>query len=328
MNEHPLDWLDRKAAALADTPEELERLRDDLRRVARNAFHDHVAAAIQVRKVVDHMARRVHQAELGDPGEWSLCDVIEALRTKNRIPQTIASYLHTIRRIGNDAAHNEMTRDDLYAGVMLLLRVSEWYFCAYENGPRSETIYRLDAPPDPAPAVSAFDDALEHAHIVEELLALAETHPDDFRVDLWIEKEEPTMPRRDFAPDPADGAPRFHLNERAVICARAERDCRLWIVDVGTTGKTALVFPRAGDGDNQVKAAEVVRIPGRLTGRAGLETVHAFASTGELPLRRASSPAAAAVRDFLADEREVRQDLSARQSAAVTLQFAIDDTLQ
>jgi len=54
------------------------------------------------------------------------------------------------------------------------------------------------------------------------------------------------MPKRDFVPDPADGVPRFHLEERAVICARAERDCRLWIVDVGTTGTTSAGLPACG----------------------------------------------------------------------------------
>lgn len=61
------------------------------------------------------------------------------------LPDEIASCLHTIRTYSNKADHDaektNLTVEDAENMLGLFLRVLEWFYCEYENGPRLKTIY-------------------------------------------------------------------------------------------------------------------------------------------------------------------------------------------
>jgi hypothetical protein len=313
-----LKWFEDRAGSLADTPEELRPFHEDLRQVAGVAPISHKAAGVLVRNIIERLVRALHNTELGDPKSKPLFDMIEGLREKGKLPPRIASYLHTIRRIGDDAAHHEVSREDLLAALIPLLLVIEWYFCSFEKGPRAESIYSSDRRVEAPPAGEAPQSAIEHADLIERLIRLAEQGPRAFSLRLWVEKEGASRSVRDFAPDPQMQPERFRLGERATVCACADRDCYLWIVDVGTTGLNAIIFPRSAADSNRVRANQVVRITGTLTGKPGLETLHAFASVEPLSEGRA---AGRAVRDFLVDEEA---NFGGADCAVESLQFAIE----
>jgi uncharacterized protein DUF4145/uncharacterized protein DUF4384 len=323
-----LKWVEARARAFADAPEELQAVREDLCEVAGVAQISHKAAGVLVRNVIERLVRSVHNAELGNPKGKPLFDMIESLREKGKLPPKVASYLHTIRRIGDDAAHFEVSRDDLLAVLLPLLLVIEWYFCSFEKGPRAETIYSSDRSDDSPPAAEMDRTAIEHAELIEQLVALARQSRQAFNLRLWVEREDAARVTRDFAPDPQEGSLRFRLGDKAVICASADRDCYLWIIDVGTTGRNAIIFPPRPSEDNWVRANQVVRIAGTLTGKAGLETIHAFASSSPAEISSLSGQSGGrAVRDFVVQEESAIKSSSADRAAA-TIQFAIGERLE
>jgi hypothetical protein len=313
-----LEWFEGRARTLADTPDELRSFQEDLRQVAGVAPISHKAAGVLVRNIVERLVRNVHNAELGAPKSKPLFDMIEGLREKGKLPPRISSYLHTIRRIGDDAAHHEVSREDLLAVLIPLLLVIEWYFCSFENGPRAASIYSLDQGVEALPAGQAALPAVEHADLIERLIRLAEQGPRAFSLRLWVEKEGASRSVRDFDPDPQRPPDRFRLGERATICASADRDCYLWILDVGTTGLNSIIFPRGAAQSNLVRANQVVRVTGTFTGKAGLETIHAFASSKPLSEAR---PTGRTVRDFLVEEES---SFAGADCSVDTIQFAIE----
>ncbi|HLN26512.1 MAG TPA: DUF4145 domain-containing protein [Gemmataceae bacterium] len=319
-----IHWLKSRAGSVAETPEALRSVRDELSNVADVAPLNHEVAAMQARRIVEQLVCEVHRAELGEPRSKPLFNMIESLREKGKLPARIVSYLHTIRRIGDDAAHGQdagnakitkITAEDLLAVLWPLVLVIEWYFCSFEKGPRCTTIYQIDPPHDMPVSQS------EHADLIERLIALAEQSPRDFGLALWIEQAQASGPVRDFIADLEEPVARFHLEDRVAICARAEADCHLWIIDVGTTGRNAIVFPPNSAEDNRVTAGQVVRIEGTLSGKSGLETVHAFASTTRLSTAVSNRK----VRDFLADVDSTLNAVARPGCAAAILQFGIAD---
>ncbi len=322
-----LGWIRERADRFAEVPEELRLLRDNLHQLTGVAALDFEAAGIRVRKIIEGLVRTVHSADLCDPRKKPLFEMIESLREKGVLPPRIASYLHTIRRIGDDAAHHEILEEDLLAILLPLLLVVEWYFCSYAKGPGLATVYVPGPAEELPPPLHSASAVVEHAELVERLLGLVQRVPAAFRLRLWVEADEPSRPVRDFLPDFGQPLPRLLLGDRAAICACADRDCFLWIVDVGTTGRSTIIFPRGTAEDNRVVAGQVVRIAGTLAGKAGLETVHAFASTQPLAgtCPAASSPPRASerrVRDFLVAQDMAVSQIKVAQSSA-TIQFPI-----
>jgi hypothetical protein len=140
-------------STIADKPERLRIVRDGLKKAAATLTVNPEAAAVGLRTIIEELVRDVHRVELGDPKGKPLFDMIESLEKKGKIPGRVVSYLHTIRRIGADAAHprdghvKPITEMDLLAAVSDLLPVVEWYFCSFEHGPRCASIYAAGANP-------------------------------------------------------------------------------------------------------------------------------------------------------------------------------------
>lgn len=72
----------------------------------------------------------------------------------------------------------------------------------------------------------------------------------------------------------------YPLGAKVRVLATAERDCRLTLLDVGTSGKVYVLFPNRYQPDNRLRAGETVTIPGdaapvdyQLSGPAGVEAL-------------------------------------------------------
>lgn len=100
----------------------------------------------------------------------------------------------------------------------------------------------------------------------------------DLEVKVWTDRKNAT----------------YAQGETATILVSTNRDAYVTILDVGTSGKTHVIFPNKQQPDNRVEAHQVVAIPGedaafrlRVGGPAGRELIKVFASEEPLSLYRA-----------------------------------------
>jgi hypothetical protein len=156
--------------------------------------------------------------------------------------------------------------------------------------------------------------------LVAQMLAQSGRGNKTIGLRLWIEAEGSSgRIVRDFKPDVEPEMPRFKPGERITICARAERDCYLWIAAVGTSGTSSIIFPQGVT--NLVARGQTIRISGTITGQTGMETVHAF-STTSAELRSTSFSTSGAL---LQAEETIFSETQSAESNAMTLQFAVSE---
>lgn len=84
--------------------------------------------------------------------------------------------------------------------------------------------------------------------------------------------------------------PVYRIGETVMVNVQSDRDCRLTLLDVGTSGKVAVLFPNRFQPDGQIKAGQPVAIPGptatvdfKLTGPEGVEALIGVCTTGDRP---------------------------------------------
>jgi len=97
----------------------------------------------------------------------------------------------------------------------------------------------------------------------------------DFKVELWVDKDDAT----------------YKVGEEVIFSFKTNKDCRLTLFNVGTSGKVYIFFPNKYQKDNKVKAGEEYRFPPeeakylfRLKGPAGVELVKAIATIDDVTL--------------------------------------------
>lgn len=102
---------------------------------------------------------------------------------------------------------------------------------------------------------------------VQGLHAIKNPHP-GFKVKLWTNKKDAT----------------YKVGENVVFYFKTNKDCRLTLFNVGTSGKVHILFPNKYQKDNLVKAGKVYRIPAKnakwefkAQGPAGVDLVKAIA---------------------------------------------------
>jgi hypothetical protein len=100
----------------------------------------------------------------------------------------------------------------------------------------------------------------------------------DFTVELWTDKKDNS---RDI----------YHAGDEVVFFFKTNKDCRLTLINVGTTGKVNVIFPNKHQDDNLVKAGVEYRVPPerssyifKMDGPAGLDLVKAVATLDNVPL--------------------------------------------
>lgn len=89
----------------------------------------------------------------------------------------------------------------------------------------------------------------------------------------------------------ATDKPVYKVGENAVVSAVAERDCKLTLVNAGSSGKVHILYPNQYQPNNQLKAGQVVTIPSaaapvdfRVMGPDGLEALIAICRADDKPV--------------------------------------------
>lgn len=100
-----------------------------------------------------------------------------------------------------------------------------------------------------------------------------------FKVDLWVDREDAT----------------YKVGDEVAFFFKTNKDCRVTLFNVGTSGKVHIFFPNKYQEDNLVKAGEEYRFPPdeakylfRLKGPAGIDLMKAIATIDDVPLLAAA----------------------------------------
>jgi len=88
------------------------------------------AALLSARRGLELLLKEIYVNRIGcDPGRKPLFDIVTELDRGGYIPETIAQHLHSVRSLGNIAAHGDatsITSDDAHVAVLAALRTGEW----------------------------------------------------------------------------------------------------------------------------------------------------------------------------------------------------------
>lgn len=88
------------------------------------------AALLATRRALEQLLKQVYEVLVGrDPGRMSLFEMLSELNEYNYLPEPIAQHLHSVRTLGNIAAHGDssgVTSDDAAMAVLGALRTAEW----------------------------------------------------------------------------------------------------------------------------------------------------------------------------------------------------------
>jgi hypothetical protein len=123
-------------------------VRDRLRHCLRVAERPQDAIAL-ARSVGENLAKRLLEGiGIKQPAMLDAClKELERpeVMSRNLVPSEIITILHMVRVMGNKATHDSMRVEPAKADVFLvlqsILRVVEWYFHAFERGPKLERVF-------------------------------------------------------------------------------------------------------------------------------------------------------------------------------------------
>ena len=140
-------------------------------------------------------------------------------------------------------------------------------------------------------------------------------NPDaDFKVELWTGRKDSV----------------YKVGEEIVFFFKAQKDCRLTLFNIGTSGKVYIIFPNKHQEDNLVKAGKVYRVPAekarwvfKASGPAGKELVKAIATLEktELVSDKDTKPAGV-VQEVTAPESQISKDIAIALKPVETKKWA------
>jgi hypothetical protein len=88
------------------------------------------AALLSARRGLELLIREVYKKLIGtDPGRMTLFDMLNELNNGGYIPEPVMQHLHSVRTLGNIAAHGDsssVTSDDAQMAVLSALRTGDW----------------------------------------------------------------------------------------------------------------------------------------------------------------------------------------------------------
>jgi hypothetical protein len=162
----------------------------------------------------------------------------------------------------------------------------------------------------------------------------------EFSVQVWTTPATAAGAQpRDVGVVPSDERAEYRIGDRIIVHFRATRDCYLTLLNVGTSGKLAVLFPNGLVRDNAVVANRSYEIPGKqygfdyeLQGPPGVERLKAIATAERVELLeshfapdgslfRSLEPSAAA-RDIAIVKRRI-DALPIKEWAEATCEFRV-----
>lgn len=135
-----------------------------------------------------------------------------------------------------------------------------------------------------------------------------------FKVELWTDRKDSV----------------YKVGEEIVFFFKAQKDCRLTLFNIGTSGKVYIIFPNKHQEDNLVKAGKVYRVPAgeakwvfKASGPAGKELVKAIATLEktELVSDKDTKPAGV-VQEVTAPESQISKDIAIALKPVETKKWA------
>ncbi|SMH31934.1 DUF4384 domain-containing protein [Azospirillum agricola] len=123
----------------------------------------------------------------------------------------------------------------------------------------------------------------------------------------------------------ATDKPVYKVGEAAMVSVASERDCRLTLVDVGSSGTVHVLYPNRHQPDNRLKAGQPVTIPSaatpvdfRVQGPDGLEALVAICRSDDQPVLSGTLNYQQSVFPAYGDAKALAKDLAAtlRQPSA------------
>ncbi len=146
-----------------------------------------------------------------------------------------------------------------------------------DTAPAAATSAPADAPPTPAAATGVTPATQAPAAAVTGTTAASSVQVTgaDVPFNLYLRPEKAT----------------YKIGEKVRIRVTAEKDCRLTVLDVGTSGQVSILFPNRYQQNNQVQAGQTVVIPGDmapvdyvLNGPEGVEALIGICKTDNKPV--------------------------------------------
>jgi len=122
-----------------------------------------------------------------------------------------------------------------------------------------------------------------------------------FKVDLWVDREDAT----------------YKVGDEVAFFFKTNKDCRLTLFNVGTSGKVHIFFPNKYQEDNLVKAGKAYRYPAeeakylfRIKGPAGVDLVKAIATLDDVTLvASADTKPQGEVKEVVKPQSELAKDI-------------------
>lgn len=134
MNEEQIRLLERIDRLVGEVGD----LREGIRRAVSIVEADPAMSLIRVRKVLEQIVRETFEKRVGEPaGTRPMENLLQRIIKDELLPRNLAPYANGIRELGNfgaHGAHDDVTSDDLFRSLSMLLPILEWYF-ATQRGP-------------------------------------------------------------------------------------------------------------------------------------------------------------------------------------------------
>ena len=123
-----------------------------------------------------------------------------------------------------------------------------------------------------------------------------------FKVDLWVDRKDAT----------------YNVGDEVAFLFKTNKDCYLTLLNVGTSGKTHIIFPNKHQKENLVKAGTTYQVPAeeakfvfKANGPSGEEVVKAIATLKEITLlSQADVKPAGDVQEVTKPEAQVAKDIA------------------
>lgn len=135
-------------------------------------------------------------------------------------------------------------------------------------------------------------DPKVQSQLLGEQLKAIKNQSGDFTVQVWTNFADNRIPgSRDINILPSQKDTAYHIGDRIKVLFRANRDCYLTLLNLGTSGKLTILFPNALYRDNSISANRVYEIPTKeygfdyeLQGPVGVEKLKVIATLEKIDL--------------------------------------------
>lgn len=124
-------------------------------RIAENLYYVDASSSIaKSRLFCEKLIALIAELEDEDIIEKTQLEAIQYLNTQNILPDIISSIFHTVRKLGNNAAHiGESSRQEALFALKKIFTLSKWFFETYEDISLEGQVYTLS----PEKSVSDID---------------------------------------------------------------------------------------------------------------------------------------------------------------------------